>query len=1312
MSKPTPASLLNRLPSTRVKRNVASAKSQRNTHRPPINAAEWIDIARQRFDEHQLDQARSAAEQARDLARDSSLPWFLLGEIEARSDNAKEAIAHYREAIKRDNKLADAHHGLAKALFRVEELEDALKHCDAALNIAPRHLRAKTIKALVLTRLYRHAEAIELLQTLIEADSQQASVYLTNMGNAQRDIGRLAEAEQSYRKAVALQPSDINAWSNLLTLLHYMPERTSTEIEKTCREIGALFARNSKSARPIPRDRTPNKRLRLGMFSDGFRQHPVGAMTTTSLEQLVKQGVEIYAYSTTSVSDYITERIQAFCASWQVVTSLTDDQFIQQIREDEIDMLIDLAGYGAGTHMRALTQEPAPLIIKWVGGLINTTGVESIDYLISDAIESPPGVDHTYTEKLIRMPDDYICYMPPARVPPVGPLPALKNGYVTFGCFNNPTKINHIILAEWARLLNLVPEARILLKGGPYDSPIMRKMVQDVMIAHGVAVDRIHFSGYSLHYQLFEAYNEVDIALDPWPYSGGLTTCEAMLMGVPVVTLPGPTFAGRHSATHLINAGMSECVATDWDAYRDCAISLASDLDALAKLRGELRQKLLSSPVCDAARFAGNLANALRAIWQRYCEGKPPAALSLGNDGSARFEGDDQPIKLQHPPLAPEEAGFQWNLPGKIIAIDSSGRLLERPSTEGMLSLHMLEMVAFDPISKMRNHALIGREGVHHQTGLALGDGQPATFFDCLDPDFSGVLRPLAASTQDTSDLEGGKVLFQRPLPTISLDSINGLPSVDWLLLDTLDTVENILEHGVNTAAQALVIDARVAFLATHERQPTLSQLEQWAAQHGFRLHRLQMPVQGHATSLPGSQTLPPTALLRADALFVPDRARLATLDAGRRQKLACILHIGYGLEDITYEILAGDPQAQDYLDDRHIAKALDGDMVVALQNVRNRNEANEAVRIASSVQRWSGLAIDVLIKRCLSMLDREPGNDTAHLLLTHALLAKGEFKPSQGVTPELIAQQDFATRLRNAGWTQKGTLYSRWFEDARILRANRKPKISVVLVADRAANTLGESIQALLGSAPQDIEIILLNNGAPAERLAGVMDSLDVYVETLPCASLCIARNIASLYASAPILLFIGSDVHPAAGLVAAHLTTHRDHDAVTVRGACQIQDKNVTAPEHYHLGNAIIESPPTLESNVSFSRAAFLQAGGWGDYLINEYAGKEIGDRLLQQGHASARLLYTPDAIVRTDGSDAASHIADKYPERGAPWLLLTALASPRGRLPAQAHIIPLGQLAAADAPVAPLPGNTPNRLLKNHLMCGAVRPLFRSE
>jgi glycosyltransferase involved in cell wall biosynthesis len=499
-------------------------------------------------------------------------------------------------------------------------------------------------------------------------------------------------------------------------------------------------------------------------------------------------------------------------------------------------------------------------------------------------------------------------------MPEVAPLPALKNGFITFGCFNNPTKVNAVLLGEWAKLLHAVPESRLFLKSGAYDSPDMQRHVLETLEKHGISPERVRFEGYSVHYKLFERYNEVDIALDPWPYSGGLTTCEAMLMGVPVITLPGPTFAGRHSATHLTNAGMPELVVSNWDEYRARAVELTSDLQSLSTIRRHLRQILLESVVCDGAKFARHLADALRAIWQRYCEGKTPAALAFTPAGQPWFEDEDAPVALTQPEPAvatattPTDFGHDFSFQGKIVALDHGAtlvntHLLQRPTRLGALTL-----VAIDPASNLANVERLkyDKQLDHYQAHIALGDGEPGVLYTCLEKSLTGTLEPLPPAKQIPFLRDRATLLAKLPIGTTRLDNIDGLDKLDWLLLNDAHDNRKIIQGGENLLASTLVVHVRVLFVDLYKKQPDLACITKPLTKLGFRLLRLDN--QRHGCHLPNGQKPQgqgqTSQLVSADAIFVPTEARLKTLDENQRRKLAFILHTAYGVVDLTAAIL------------------------------------------------------------------------------------------------------------------------------------------------------------------------------------------------------------------------------------------------------------------------------------------------------------------------------------------------------------------------------------------------------------------------
>ncbi|PWW40566.1 glycosyl transferase family 41 [Chromohalobacter israelensis] len=631
-------------------------------------------------------------------------------------------------------------------------------------------------------------------------------------------------------------------------------------------------------------------------------------MITLCLEHLPKGQFELYCYTTSDAVDALTTRIQHCAQKWQPIRHLSDEEFTQKVRDDEIDILIDLSGHNTGSRMRAIAMQPAPLIVKWVGGLINTTGVQAIDYLISDHVETPEGEDEYYTEKLIRLPDDYIVFDPPEKLPALSELPAKRNGYITLACFNNPTKLNDVTLKQWASIMHELPNSRLLLKGRPYTSENFCERLYATLEAEGIPRERLIIEGPGSNYEMLDAYNRADIALDPWPYSGGLTTCESFIMGVPVVTLPGPTFAGRHSATHLVNAGMPELVANSWEEYRARVIELASDLESLDTIRQHLRDVLLQSPVCDGPRFAKHFTDAMRAIWQRYCDDKAPAALTFNKEGEARFEDEDAPVEIHYAEAREDDSTFQWQFDGKLIAVDNGGQLLESDVVRQLLQKKALELISFDPSSRALDTSLKQHEGVHYYPNATLGDGQPGQLHACLDPKLSASLAPLDDEYQPEAIRKGSQVLTQLPLNTIALDSIQGLPAIDWLVLDDLNDASAILDNGTQALKDTLLLQVKIAFQPTHERQPNLAEIQHWASRNGFRFYRLHEPQ--HRSHLP--KEVPEaqrqaTELTSADALLLPSHARMEALSDNQRTRLAFLLHTVFGVKDVSYNLL---PQA------------------------------------------------------------------------------------------------------------------------------------------------------------------------------------------------------------------------------------------------------------------------------------------------------------------------------------------------------------------------------------------------------------------
>jgi predicted O-linked N-acetylglucosamine transferase (SPINDLY family) len=403
----------------------------------------------------------------------------------------------------------------------------------------------------------------------------------------------------------------------LLFDLQYCPDITPAALAEAHAEYDRRHAaplRGAVAEHQSVHDR--HGRLRLGFVSPDLASHPVGCFLVRVLEKLNREPHETICYSDRMDKDDLTHRLQAAATQWRDVIGISDQRLAEQIRADRIDILFDLAGHTAHNRLLVFARKPAPIQVTWIG-YEGTTGLAAMDYLLADRHVVPEGTEHYYRERVLRMPEGYLCYNPPDAAPPVGPLPSLTKGRATFGSFNNLAKITPQVVAVWAEILRRAPAARLVLKYRGLGDPAVKRRYLDLFAAHGVEPQRLELLPPSSYAEYLATYYQVDVALDPFPFSGSATTCEALWMGVPVITCPGEIFASRHSLSHLASVGLTELIAHDLDQYVELAVSLAGDLPRLAMLRAGLRQRMAASPLCDGQRFATNLAAMLRDVWQQ-----------------------------------------------------------------------------------------------------------------------------------------------------------------------------------------------------------------------------------------------------------------------------------------------------------------------------------------------------------------------------------------------------------------------------------------------------------------------------------------------------------------------------------------------------------------------------------------------------------------------------------------------------------------------------------------------------------------------
>ena len=378
---------------------------------------------------------------------------------------------------------------------------------------------------------------------------------------------------------------------------------------RPCRAFG-------KFIQPHPNDRSPDRRLRVGYVSPNFGNHPVGRFLLPLLESHDRTSFETFCYASVDIPDAMTDRCRTHADVWRDVHQLSDEQLANTIRQDQIDILVDLTMHMGNNRLLVFARKPAPVQVTYLA-YCGTTGLSTMDYRLTDPYLDPPGeVEGFYSEQSVRLPETYWCYRPAIETPPVHALPALTVGRVSFGSLNNFCKVTPPVLATWSRLLQAVPGARLLLHARTGSH---RDRVRRFLTEQGVLAERVVFIDFQPMTEYFDVYEQVDVALDPFPYGGGTTTCDALWMGVPVVSLAGPRAVGRGGLSILSNLGLSDWVAHDAEQYVQIAVGLVSDLLRLSNIRATLRQRMQSSVLMDAPRFARNIEAAYREMWRRWC---------------------------------------------------------------------------------------------------------------------------------------------------------------------------------------------------------------------------------------------------------------------------------------------------------------------------------------------------------------------------------------------------------------------------------------------------------------------------------------------------------------------------------------------------------------------------------------------------------------------------------------------------------------------------------------------------------------------
>ena len=592
-----------------------------------------------------LDLAEAAYRRALDLAPDLAEAHTNLGTALQLLGRCEESLVCHQRAVALDPASPEAQTNLGNALRRLGRLEDAAACHGRAVALKPDFAEAQTNLGGVLQELGRLDQAVECYRRAIalrpdypEAYSNLGTVLLgqgalaaaiesyrraieidpdfpephTGLGNALYEAGRLDEAVECHRRAAALRPTFFQAHSNLMLSRNYLPNGCPAEALAEARRFGA---RATELATAFTAWAAPSRPLRVGLVSGDLLNHPVGHFLEAVIAALDPARIELHAYVTHQRGDDLTARLKPHFAGWTSLAWLDDRAAAERIHADGIDVLIDLAGHTGHNRLPVFAWRPAPVQVSWLG-YFATTGLAEMDYLLASPVMVPPGEEGHFSEKIWRLPETHWCFTPPRAAPEVAPPPALANGSVTFGCFNNLTKLNDGVVALWARVLDAVPGSRLLLKAKQLGDAVARAETTSRFAVRGIGPERLILAGPTPRVEMLAEYHRVDIALDPFPFPGGTTSAEGLWMGVPLLTRRGDRFVSHQGEGILHAVGLDDWIAADDDDYLAKAVSFAADIPRLAALRAGMRERVRTSPLFDAPRFARHFEAALEAMVQ------------------------------------------------------------------------------------------------------------------------------------------------------------------------------------------------------------------------------------------------------------------------------------------------------------------------------------------------------------------------------------------------------------------------------------------------------------------------------------------------------------------------------------------------------------------------------------------------------------------------------------------------------------------------------------------------------------------------
>ncbi|MBI3778769.1 MAG: tetratricopeptide repeat protein [Gammaproteobacteria bacterium] len=553
--------------------------------------------------------------------------WLNLAIVYSRTGAVGEVERCCRQAISIRPDIVDAHFNLGVALYMQGKVDDAIQSYREALKLKPNHILALFNLGKALLTVSLLDEALSCIARVLRMKPTPAdnvpSDFISTAYHAMASVlkaqGRIKEAIVYYQQTLTLNPGLTKAHSDLLLALNYDSTDAAAVFNEHVR-WGQRHGHVSLQANVHNNPKVKDRPLRVGYVSPDLYRHAVTFFFEPLLANHDRSRILPFCYAEAWKQDGVTERLRSLSAQWCDTCKMNDEQLANRIRADGIDILVDLAGHTAKSRLTVFSRKPAPIQVSYLG-YPNTTGLLTVDYRLTDAFADPPGqTDSFYTESLIRLPRGFLCYQPPDSAPAIGPLPSLAKGHITFGSFNNLSKMTFDTIELWSSILHGVPRSRLVLKNMSLRDIPTQQLYYREFARHGITSDRVEMHGPIWDLTDHQSvYNQIDIALDPFPYNGTTTTYEALWMGVPVITLAGKMHAGRVGISILTQLGLTEYIANDPDHYVRIAAELAGNPARLSELRASLRRRMTDSPACDAKTFARDVEEAYLMMWKKWC---------------------------------------------------------------------------------------------------------------------------------------------------------------------------------------------------------------------------------------------------------------------------------------------------------------------------------------------------------------------------------------------------------------------------------------------------------------------------------------------------------------------------------------------------------------------------------------------------------------------------------------------------------------------------------------------------------------------